>query len=209
MTLRYSEGMRIALGLALLLAPGSAIQKIQFTGHTQATYADSLGHDIVLVWGGYDIVNKFLHYDINEQVDGLYNEYLTFNQEVYSLNLSNPSVGWTQIQITSGNKPPGRILHSMSMTTDNTAFTIFGGTQCFRTSEMLFGYALQDVWKFSILNNTWENVVSQGEYPDPFQQCANLQGGTSSTNKLPVAFTILGVLLAVLLIGAGSAWFFC
>uniref|UniRef100_A0A7S3Z184 Uncharacterized protein n=2 Tax=Lotharella globosa TaxID=91324 RepID=A0A7S3Z184_9EUKA len=155
---------------------------IKFTGHAQVTYVDDHGHDNVLVWGGYDIIEKFLHYDINNQVDGLYHRHLDFNQDVYRLNVSNPSGGWKKLSVESGARPDGRILHSMSMSSDGASFTIFGGTQCFREDKMLFGYALEDVWRFNIVNQTWTNLVA-GSSPDPFKNCIESNGGSTDASN--------------------------
>mmetsp|Transcript_11923 Transcript_11923/g.18950 ORF Transcript_11923/g.18950 Transcript_11923/m.18950 type:complete len:165 (-) Transcript_11923:200-694(-) len=146
---------------------------LQFTGHAQATYQDDYGHENIVVFGGYDIIDKFLHYDINDQVDGLYTKHLEFNNEVYRLNLSRPFDSWQKIEVMKGTdgRPSGRVLHSMSMSADQKSFIIFGGTQCFRKANLLFGYALQDVWRFYITNQTWVNVVPQGKHPDSFDSC--------------------------------------
>ncbi len=145
---------------------------IQFTGHSQVTYTDDYGHDNLLVWGGYNVEDRVLHVDINDEVDGIYTEYLEFNSEVYRLNLSDPSAGWEQLAVQSGDsRPPGRVMHTMSLNPNNQEFTIFGGTQCFRFDKMLFGYSLKDVWTFRIDNASWTEVVAQGSYPDPKKAC--------------------------------------
>mmetsp|Transcript_12731 Transcript_12731/g.17690 ORF Transcript_12731/g.17690 Transcript_12731/m.17690 type:complete len:170 (+) Transcript_12731:55-564(+) len=157
--------------IVLLLSVKSASESIQFTGHAQVSYHDLQGHEHILVWGGYHLTEKFLHYDINNQVDGLYHKHLEFNEEIYRLNLSNPSIGWIVVP-TSSVRPRGRIFHSMSMSSDGDSFVIFGGTQCFREDSFLFGYSLKDVWRFNITNSAWTNIIPQDNFPDPFNQCS-------------------------------------
>mmetsp|Transcript_8895 Transcript_8895/g.13281 ORF Transcript_8895/g.13281 Transcript_8895/m.13281 type:complete len:167 (-) Transcript_8895:88-588(-) len=164
--------MEVHTGVAwLFMAVSVSSASIQFIGHSQVAYTDSYGHENLLIWGGYDIIDRFLHYDINEQVDGLYTKHLEFNCEVYRLNLSNPSIGWEQLNVVSGEKPAGRILHTMTLSPDQSAFTIFGGTQCFREESLLFGYALKGVWRFNISTQTWGNLIPEGALPDSFDEC--------------------------------------
>lgn len=128
-------------------------------GHQQITYQKS-GSERIVVWGGYMLQEHFVHKDVNNRPDRLHLDRITYNNEVYEFDTA--SLSWVLHDSNSTLKPRGRVLHSMSVSSDGKSFLLHGGTDCFKDEfthpSMLYTEALKDVWRFNLESDQWTQL---------------------------------------------------
>jgi hypothetical protein len=151
------------------------------------------GSDTLVVIGGYQLIDRYIHRDINDEPDRIFLDRVEFNNQVYLFDIASAS--WSRVAFTTdaSERPIGRILHSLSVSADGESIVLFGGSHCFRdfSDFLLAGEALGDIWKLHLSNLTWTAMHRTATVP----RC-NAAFAAFGANVLSLGVLLLLVLLS-------------
>lgn len=163
--------------------------QVALLGHTHVQ-ADVDGRPSLLTFGGYRLTEGLVHLDLNNNPDRILLHRVRFIDEVFAFDLGNGS--WSRLNVT-GERPIGRIFHSMALAPDGTSFTVFGGTLCLRRNVpnpmVLFAETLRDVWRFDIPTRAWVPLLRADTFPD----CDTTPQPSILAGAIPLAFMLVGL----------------